>query len=168
MPTTTATPAPGMRSLSSSTCSSGARPRPRPARPAAAIPPRTSSAAWRGAGSAGTRAGYHGPGGSEVLMLGRYKHQRYVPKPKGHWILTQWKNKTCVSPTEDLVNEYLNKVSDAAWEKYERTYLRILEERFSTDRQPFDELARLAREGDVHIGCSCPTKENPTHQHCHH
>src|SRR6185369_3197047 len=85
------------------------------------------------------------PEGSEVLMLGRYKHQRYVPKPKGHWILTQWKNRTCVSPTEDLVNEYLNNPTDAAWAKYEETYRRVLEERFAADRKPFDELARLAR-----------------------
>ena len=100
-------------------------------------------------------------------MLGRYKHQMYVPKPKGHWILTQWKNKTCVSPTEELVNEYLNNPTDAAWDRYEKTYRRILEERFTADRGPFDELARLAREGDVHLGCSCPTKDNPNPAHCH-
>ena len=100
-------------------------------------------------------------------MLGRYKHQMYVPKPKGHWILTQWKNRTCVSPTQDLVNEYLNNPTDAAWAKYEETYRRVLEERFAADRKPFDELARLAREGDVHLGCSCPTKDNPNPLHCH-
>ena len=46
-------------------------------------------------------------------------------------------------------------------------YLALLESRFEDDRAPFDELARLAKEGDVFLGCSCPTKKNPRVDYCH-
>ena len=43
----------------------------------------------------------------------------------------------------------------------------MLEQRFDADRVPFDELAALATENDVFLGCSCPTKKNPIAGRCH-
>lgn len=57
--------------------------------------------------------------------------------------------------------------ADEAWSQFASAYLGLLESRFDADRRPFDELAERAMEGDVFLGCSCPTKKNPNVEHCH-
>ena len=53
---------------------------------------------------------------------------------------------------------YLAAPTDAAWETFTAAYVDLLSERFAADRTPFDEIAGLAGQGDVCIGCSCPTR----------
>jgi hypothetical protein len=43
----------------------------------------------------------------------------------------------------------------------------LLAARFADDRTPFDELAELARDNDVWLGCSCPTAKQPDVRRCH-
>ena len=43
----------------------------------------------------------------------------------------------------------------------------LLAARLADDPAPFEDLARLAREGDLYLGCSCPTKKNPDPARCH-
>jgi hypothetical protein len=45
--------------------------------------------------------------------------------------------------------------------------LALLEKRYPEDRAAFDELAAVAAENDVFLGCSCPTNKNPEPGHCH-
>ena len=70
-------------------------------------------------------------------------------------------------PSAELVAGYLAAPSDAAWESFRSGYLDLLGERLREDPGPFEELARLAGKGDVHLGCSCPTKKNPDPARCH-
>ncbi len=72
-----------------------------------------------------------------------------------------------LAPTKELVEAYLSDPSDLAWQAFRQGYLAILRRRFEADRHRFDDLADLARETDVFIGCSCPTKKNPNVRHCH-
>ena len=70
-------------------------------------------------------------------------------------------------PDKNAVTTYLKDPTDAAWARFEKAYLREVRERFSADPSPFDQLAALASEGDVYIGCNCPTAKNPDVQRCH-
>jgi hypothetical protein len=71
-------------------------------------------------------------------------------------------------PSAEAVTRYLAGDATAAdWQRFERDYLSLLAQRFSEDRQPFDELARLARERDLYLGCNCPTRKNPDVRRCH-
>ena len=70
-------------------------------------------------------------------------------------------------PDTAEVTKYLDDPTDAAWARFEKAYLQALRERFLADPAPFDELAALAAEGDVYIGCNCPTAKNPDVRRCH-
>ena len=72
-----------------------------------------------------------------------------------------------LSPSEPLVKEYLAAPNEAAWRKFKREYLKLLERGFKKDHSSFVKFAQLAIEQDVFIGCSCPTKVNPDITHCH-
>jgi uncharacterized protein YeaO (DUF488 family) len=105
-------------------------------------------------------------------MLARYTIYRGPrpgsdPLPRGHRQDTRWRRNHLFSPQRAAVEAYLSNPTDSAWKQFERKYLALLQRRFRTDRQAFDELARLARQEDVFIGCSCPTKRHPTVERCH-
>lgn len=70
-------------------------------------------------------------------------------------------------PEAARVKDYLAAPGDAAWTRFARAYRATLAERFASDRGAFDAIAALAREGDVYLGCSCPTKRNPSVRRCH-
>ena len=70
-------------------------------------------------------------------------------------------------PEPDMVRRTLLDGSDAAWRAFRSEYLALLEIRHEEDPAAFDELARLAREGDVFLGCSCPSRANPDVARCH-
>src|SRR4029078_6373935 len=70
-------------------------------------------------------------------------------------------------PTEAMVETYLAAPTEAAWQRFAKQYRALLDKRFADDRAPFDEIAELADETDVYLGCSCPTKRNPNVKHCH-
>ena len=80
---------------------------------------------------------------------------------------TRKHTKHCLRPTPALVTAYLGVPSDTAWEVFREGYERLVSERFAADPGPFVLLADRAREADVHLGCSCPTKANPDVNHCH-
>ena len=70
-------------------------------------------------------------------------------------------------PDAEEVRAYLADPSSAAWKAFEAAYTAEVEARFESDREPFDRLAARAGDGDVFIGCSCPTRTNPDVRHCH-
>jgi uncharacterized protein YeaO (DUF488 family) len=103
-------------------------------------------------------------------MLARYQIARGVPAsalPKGVRQDTRKHTHHVLRPSEAMVEEYLADPSEAAWKRFAKDYRKLIEERFKVDRAPFDELAALASETDVYLGCSCPTKHNPKVEHCH-
>jgi uncharacterized protein YeaO (DUF488 family) len=103
-------------------------------------------------------------------MLARYQIARGVPAsalPKGVRQDTRKHTHHVLRPTPEMVEDYLAAPSEAAWRRFAKQYRELLAQRFAEDRGPFDEIAELARETDVHLGCSCPTKKNPNIEHCH-
>lgn len=105
-------------------------------------------------------------------MLSRYTIYRRRPAhagplPDGIRQDTRHRTRHILRPTEAIVEAFLADPTNQAWRSFKREYLALLQERFREDRKPFDELAELAAENDVYLGCSCPTKKNPVHGHCH-
>jgi uncharacterized protein YeaO (DUF488 family) len=105
-------------------------------------------------------------------MLARYKIYRGKPpagaqRPEGIRQDSRKHTRHCLRPSKEIVSEYLTNPSGEAWNKFESSYLRSLEERWGADSTPFDDLADLATNENVYIGCSCPTARNPNVQHCH-
>ncbi|WP_210417727.1 DUF488 family protein, N3 subclade [Bythopirellula goksoeyrii] len=78
---------------------------------------------------------------------------------------TRKHTKHCLRPTQELVERY--QANNCTWDEFADEYGALLNARFSEDCRAFDELARLAMEGDVFLGCSCPTQQNPDVTHCH-
>ena len=70
-------------------------------------------------------------------------------------------------PTNTIVEAFLESSSEITWRTFRTAYLVLLEGRFGEDRSPFDELAALATDHDVFLGCNCPTRKNPRVDHCH-
>ncbi len=89
------------------------------------------------------------------------------PLPDGIRQDARWRTKHVLRPDEEMVTELLDSLDDRTWRKFTRAYLALLGKRFREERASFDELAKLATENDVFIGCSCPTKANPRVDHCH-
>ena len=103
-------------------------------------------------------------------MLTRYQIVRGVPAsrlPKGVRQDTRKHTRHVVRPSAELVTEFLEAPSEAAWKKFSSRYRAVLEERFAENRAPFDEIAELAKTEDVLFGCNCPTQKNPDVTHCH-
>lgn len=108
-------------------------------------------------------------------MLARYRIYRGKrdpddPLPEGVRQDTRHRTSHCLRPAREMVESLLaadDNEKEAAWVSFERAYLALLEERFRDDRRPFDELARLAMDRDVYLGCNCPTSRNPEVAHCH-
>jgi hypothetical protein len=70
-------------------------------------------------------------------------------------------------PEAVLVQGLLEDPREASFRRFRRAYLALLEQRFRGDRRPFDELAELARDADVYLGCNCPTTRQPDVRRCH-
>lgn len=105
-------------------------------------------------------------------MLARYKIYRgKLPPgeklPKGVRQDTRKHTHHCLRPPADVVAAFLADPSEANWKKFAKAYREAVEKRFRSDRQPFDELAELAKRENVYLGCSCPTAKNPDVNHCH-
>ena len=105
-------------------------------------------------------------------MLARYKIYRgkrpeTEPLPAGIRQDTRKHTRHCLRPTAAMVSDFLDKPCDAAGLEFEAEYQRLLHERYQQNPAPFDELAGLAREQNVFLGCSCPTKKNPDVNRCH-
>jgi hypothetical protein len=97
----------------------------------------------------------------------RGKRPASDPLPDGDRQDTRKHTRHCLRPEPDMVTRYLAEPESYPWREFKHDYQKLLRERFDDDRGPFDELAKLAVETDVYIGCSCPTKKNPDVSHCH-
>jgi hypothetical protein len=103
-------------------------------------------------------------------MLARYRMARGVPAsalPKGVRQDTRRHTRHVLRPTGAMVEGYLAAPGEQAWRRFASEYRALLERRFGDDRRAFDELAELARATHVYLGCSCPTKRNPSVRRCH-
>ena len=105
-------------------------------------------------------------------MLARYKIYRGkrpagVELPDGVRQDTRKHTRHFLRPRAEAVAAYLAEPTDAAWHEFEADYLRVLAQRLAADATPFDDLAKLATETDVYLGCSCPTAKNPDVARCH-
>ena len=70
-------------------------------------------------------------------------------------------------PPGEEVARYLADPSERAWKRLAEAYRAEVLARWREDPRPFDQLAELARREHVHLGCSCPTKKNPSVRRCH-
>jgi len=106
-------------------------------------------------------------------MLARYRIVRGRrppddPLPDGLRIDTRKHTRHFLRPDAERVAELLSAPSDPnVAAKFRAAYLELLERRFAADPASFEALADKAREGDVYLGCSCPTKGQPDVQRCH-
>ena len=66
-----------------------------------------------------------------------------------------------------MVERLLSSPSAQGYDQFRRAYLKLLGERFVTQRTAFDDLARCAMQADVYLGCNCPTRKQPQLAHCH-
>ncbi|NUP04470.1 MAG: hypothetical protein HOW73_00225 [Polyangiaceae bacterium] len=104
-------------------------------------------------------------------MLARYSMIRGAPAsslPQGIRQDTRKHTRHVLRPDAEMVAKVLAAADDdGAWRRFEKQYRALLEKRFKADRAPFDELAELARQEDVYLGCNCPTAKNPDVRRCH-
>lgn len=105
-------------------------------------------------------------------MLSRYTIYRRRPEnapplPDGIRQDTRFRTKHILRPTQAIVDAYLTDPSNETFTKFREGYVKLLLQRYESDREPFDALAALAMQDDVYLGCSCPTKKNPDVRHCH-
>lgn len=103
-------------------------------------------------------------------MLARYQMKRGTPAselPQGIRQDTRKHTHHMLRPPAELVVEYLAEPSDASAKRFRAGYRKAVLARRAADPEAFDQLAQLAREADVFLGCSCPTHKNPNVSHCH-
>ena len=104
-------------------------------------------------------------------MLARYTMVRGAPAstlPRGERQDTRKHTRHVLRPSPEIVAAVFASDGGAeAWARYAETYRGLLDERFAADRAPFDRLAKMARWGDVYLGCSCPSSKNPDVRRCH-
>ena len=105
-------------------------------------------------------------------MIGRYRMVRGrrpagEPLPEGVRQDTRKHTGHVLRPDAAAVEALLADLSEDAWRSFAADYRALLEARAERAPEALDELARLAREGDLWLGCSCPTARNPDVRRCH-
>ena len=105
-------------------------------------------------------------------MLGRYQIVRGTrpagnPLPRGVRHDTRKHTRHVLRPSAELVTIFLADPSAQAFARFRAGYLALLARRLKTERPRFDAIAEQARDGDVFIGCNCPTSKQPDVNHCH-
>ena len=90
-------------------------------------------------------------------MLARYRIHRGKrppddPLPGGVRQDTRKHTRHVLRPEPNEVARYLADPSDAAWERFARAYRALLARRRGEFAQDFDDLAGLARQGDLWLG----------------
>jgi len=105
-------------------------------------------------------------------MIGRYRIVRGVrpaddPLPEGLRQDTRKHTRHILRPSPELVAHFLAQPSAASFAAFRAGYLRLLEQRFRSERAAFDALRDQAQGSDVFLGCNCPTAKQPDVRHCH-
>ncbi len=105
-------------------------------------------------------------------MLSRYsivrgKQPAHQPLPRGVRQDTRKHTRHVLRPSPELVARFLKDPSTRGFSEFRARYLELLEARWVSERQRFDELVQLARERDVLLGCNCPTRHQPDVRRCH-
>ena len=105
-------------------------------------------------------------------MLSRYKIVRgkkadYDAIPKHQRQDTRKHTSHPLRPTPEIVEKLLAEPTHEVWLGFRDEYLAVLKERYAEDPTPFERVADKAREDDVYLGCSCPTKAQPHVGQCH-
>jgi uncharacterized protein YeaO (DUF488 family) len=105
-------------------------------------------------------------------MLARYRIVRGArspddPLPDGVRQDTRKHTRHVLRPSPELVSLVLEDPSAQGFARFRRGYQRLLEQRFTKERERFDELAELAGRANVYLGCNCPTGRQRDVQHCH-
>ena len=109
-------------------------------------------------------------GGRRVLARYRIHRGRRPPEdplPEGIRQDTRKHTRHVLRPEASIVERYLEDPSPDAWDAFREGYLNLLRARFADEPESFRELAALATQEDVYLGCSCPTKKNPDVRRCH-
>ena len=105
-------------------------------------------------------------------MLARYKIHRGKrpaadPLPDGIRQDTRKRSRHRLRPPTELVTALLAQPPAISWEEFADGYLQTLQARYEDDAAAFNQLAELAVERNVYIGCSCPTIKHPDVNRCH-
>jgi hypothetical protein len=104
-------------------------------------------------------------------MLARYSMVRGAPAsalPPGTRQDTRMHTRHVLRPEREMVERLLADATNVAeWTRFATQYRALVTARRDADPRPFDAIAALARQGDVLLGCSCPTAKNPDVRHCH-
>ncbi|HVZ34742.1 MAG TPA: hypothetical protein VG963_20080 [Polyangiaceae bacterium] len=105
-------------------------------------------------------------------MLGRYRIVRGArgsddPLPEGVRQDTRKHTRHVLRPSAEMVAAFFEQPGEAGFRRFRSTYLKLLQERFRSQRAEFDALAELAQQRDVFLGCNCPTAKQPDVHHCH-
>lgn len=101
-------------------------------------------------------------------MLGRYQMRRGARAeelPAGVRQDTRRHTRHVLRPDRARVDGLL--AGTVTWPEFRAAYEATVRARMAEDMAPFETIASLARDGDVWLGCSCPTKANPDVRHCH-
>jgi hypothetical protein len=89
------------------------------------------------------------------------------PLPEGVRQDTRKHTQHVLRPEAAMVEALLADPSEQGFRRFRSAYLELLARRFRSERGRFDELAALARAGDVYLGCNCPTAKQPEVRRCH-
>lgn len=105
-------------------------------------------------------------------MLARYRIHRGKrppddPLPDGVRQDTRKHTRHPLRPTPEIVAAFLSDQSAEGWKRFKSAYNDVLVKRFKQDSSAFDDLAELATNENVYLGCSCPSRANPDVKHCH-
>lgn len=105
-------------------------------------------------------------------MLARYRIVRGRrpeddPLPDGVRQDTRKHTRHVLRPSAELVAALLADPSERSFRRFAGGYRALLEQRFGNERERFEELARMAREQHVYLGCNCPTERQPDVRRCH-
>jgi hypothetical protein len=105
-------------------------------------------------------------------MIGRYRIVRGArapddPLPEGVRQDTRKHTRHVLRPSAEMVAAFLEQPGEAGFKRFRSAYLKLLGERFRSQRPKFDALAALAQQQDVFLGCNCPTAKQPNVHHCH-
>jgi len=101
-------------------------------------------------------------------MLGRYQMRRGARAeelPDGIRQDTRRHTRHVLRPERSMVARFL--AGECDWTQFRAAYEATVRARMAEQPEAFERLAELAREQDVWLGCSCPTKANPDVRHCH-